>query len=161
MLFRSTCGTVDELNSALGLAAVNAPDEIASIIRQLQSRLFDLGADLCTPPDANVKRTVRITAAHVTELEGLIDRVSAQLPPPKTFILPGGCQVAAHLHLARTIGRRAERRIVALSRKQTINANVMVYLNRVGDLLFALARRANGLAKIEDTPWLPDAPQQQ
>lgn len=146
-------GTVDELNSALGLAAVNAPAEIAGVIAPLQSRLFDLGADLCTPLDAKVKRSVRITAAHVTELEGLIDHASSQLPPLKSFILPGGCETAARLHLARTISRRAERLIVALSRSEPISGDVIPYINRVSDLLFALARWANVLAKVDDVPW--------
>ncbi|MHB1157773.1 MAG: cob(I)yrinic acid a,c-diamide adenosyltransferase [Phycisphaerales bacterium] len=151
-------GTVDELNSALGLAAVDAPSEIADVISQLQSRLFDLGADLCTPLDAKINRGVRITAAHVAELEGLIDRASSQSPPLRSFILPGGCEAAARLHLARTISRRAERLIVALSRGETIGGDVIPYINRVSDLLFALARWANVLAKVDDVPWLP-APQ--
>ncbi len=149
-------GTVDELNSALGVAAVVCQDaQLADILTRLQSRLFDLGADLCTPNDAGkLPHEVRITPAHVTELEGLIDTVSGQLPPLKTFILPGGCELAARLHLARTVSRRAERCIVALAHAEPVGEGVVPYINRVSDLLFAMARRANQQAGVDDVPWV-------
>ncbi len=151
-------GTVDELNAHLGLAAAVCDDPTMSEdLARLQSRLFDLGADLCTPNDASVKRQVRITSRHVTELEGLIDRESEALPPLTSFVLPGGSELAARLHVARTVCRRAERLIVALARTEPVGEGVVAYINRVGDLLFAMARRANVLAGVEDVPWTPDA----
>jgi len=152
-------GTVDEFNSALGMAgAACDDDELSAIIHRVQSRLFDLGADLCTPLDATkVRHQVRITPAHVTELEGLIDAVTAKLPPLRTFILPGGCELAARLHVARTIARRAERRIVALAHAEPVGEGVVPYVNRLSDLLFAMGRRANQLAGVDDVPWIADA----
>jgi len=151
-----TYGTVDELNAALGIAASHCEyEELRETLVQLQSRLFDLGADLCTPTDATVKRHVRITNGHVSELESLIDGTSEKLPALQNFILPGGTPLAAHLHAARTVCRRAERLVVALARTEPVGENLVPYINRVGDLLFAMARRANQLAGLEDVPWAP------
>lgn len=152
-------GTVDELNSVLGLArAACRDDELAAILTQLQSRLFDLGADLCTPFKAPAaKKEVRIQPRHVSELEAMIDTVSGRLEPLRSFILPGGGELASRLHHARTVSRRAERLIVALSRAEQVGDGTVPYINRVSDLLFAMARRANQVEGIEDIPWTPEA----
>ncbi len=150
-------GTVDELNASLGLAAAACDDaDMNRMIMRLQSRLFDLGADLCTPLDASVKHEVRITPDHVTELESLIDAATEPLPPIKYFVLPGGSELAARLHLARTICRRAERCIVALADAEPVGEGVVPYINRVSDLMFALARRANQLGGVDDVPWVSE-----
>ena len=148
-------GTVDELNAALGIAhAICQFEELRDALTRLQSRLFDVGADLCTIEDE--KKKVRIGDRHVQEIEQLIDRVSEQLPPLKTFVLPGGSELAARLHFARTVCRRAERLIVTLSRQEPVNDAVLPYMNRISDLLFAVARRANQLAGHPDIPWQPE-----
>lgn len=147
-------GTVDELNSQLGLAAAACDfDEISAMLATLQPRLFDLGADLCTPLDAATAKQVRITPRHVDELEKLIDAMHEPLAPLKTFVLPGGSELAARLHVARTVARRAERLIVALAATEPVGEGVVPYINRVSDLLFAAARRANQLAGVDDVPW--------
>ena len=150
-------GTIDELNSALGLAAVACPfDELSQILAAIQPRLFDLGADLCTPCNTKAGANIgRIGAAHHEELERLIDAVCSPLPPMQHFILPGGTELSARLHVARTICRRAERRIVTLARDEPVGDAVIPYVNRLGDLLFAMARRANQLAQVDDVPWHP------
>lgn len=147
-------GTVDELNSQLGLAAAGCEfDELSKVIATLQPRLFDLGADLCTPIDAHAPKQVRITPRHVEELEKLIDATHEPLEPLTTFVLPGGSELAARLHVARTVARRAERLIVALAHQEPVGEGVVPYINRVSDLLFAAARRANQLVGVEDVPW--------
>ncbi len=152
-------GCVDELNSAIGLALVGCANvEIASMLGLIQNRLFDVGADLATPQvegsDAATARAVyRIGPEDAADLEGFIDRVWAPLPAMKHFILPGGTELAARLHMARTICRRAERWCVALSREADGVGEVIIYLNRLSDLLFAMARRANQLEGVEDVPW--------
>lgn len=144
-------GEVDETNAALGLAVSACDDgKIKDILLEAQRHLFDLGADLATPDPAKPRR---ITAAHAEQLERLIDQTSAQLPPMKHFILPGGCEAAARLHLARTVCRRAERACVALLATDPLNGPAVIYLNRLGDLLFALARLANREAGVGDVPW--------
>ncbi len=148
-------GTVDELNSVLGAAAAVCPfDELSAILRAIQPRLFDLGADLCTPCDSKAGANIgRLGQSHHEELERLIDSVCGHLPPMKHFILPGGSELAARLHVARTICRRAERRIVTLAGAEPVGDAVVPYVNRLGDLLFAMARRANQLAGVDDVPW--------
>ena len=145
-------GDVDELNAVLGLVLCEADDALAAGLSRLQNDLFDLGADLCvpqppeeTPPDGGApgKSRLRVTAAQVTALEEWIDRVNAALPPLTSFILPGGSRLAAQLHVARTVCRRAERAMVALARAQTLNPAALHYINRLSDLLFVLARAAN------------------
>jgi cob(I)alamin adenosyltransferase len=120
-----------------------------------QRRLFELGADLASPRPAadKVDKTNRISATHGVELERHIDAVCDHLPAMKHFILPGGCELAARLHVARTICRRAERLCVSLSSRETIGADIVIYLNRLSDLLFAMSRRANQLAGVDDVPW--------
>ena len=153
-------GTVDELNAAIGSAAAACDpaspvqQRLAEILTQLQSRLFDLGADLATPEGTEHEaKIVRIGPEHVAAAEAWIDEIDADNEPMRSFILPGGTEAAAWLHVARTVCRRAERRVVALEREAPINRQTIIYLNRVGDLLFAMARRANADAGVEDVPW--------
>ena len=155
-------GTVDELNAWLGVA-VTACDaarplqgRFAAILGELQSRLFDLGADLATPAETRHRAKVApVTAAHVTEVERWIDEVDGGNEPMKNFVLPGGTALAAMLHVARTVCRRAERRIVVLTRTSQINPEALRYVNRLSDLLFAMSRRANADRDVPDVPWVP------
>ena len=147
-------GTVDELNSVLGIVrADNSDTEIDSVLGRVQNQLFDLGADLATPRSSNSKKIRRIEPSDANALEKLIDSTEANLKPLKSFILPGGSPVAARLHLARTVCRRAERAVVRLSRNEDIGDDITVYLNRLSDLLFVLARRANQLAQVAEIRW--------
>lgn len=129
-------GTVDELNSAIGvlLAVPNLPHPIADCLTAVQHELFDLGGELCIPGSTVV------SAAQVARLEGVLDRFNAELPPLKEFILPGGGPAAAACHLARTVARRAERRAWTLAAEEPVNPEALRYLNRLSDLLFVLAR---------------------
>jgi cob(I)alamin adenosyltransferase len=129
-------GTVDELNSVIGilLAVPGLPDAVTALLTEVQHELFDLGAELCVPGH------LVITADHVTRLETALDGFNDPLPPLKEFILPGGGPAAAACHLARTVGRRAERRAWTLARAETVNPELLRYLNRLSDLLFVLAR---------------------
>ncbi|KUO96648.1 cob(I)yrinic acid a,c-diamide adenosyltransferase [Ferroacidibacillus organovorans] len=141
-----TYGTLDEANSILGLAAQALRDDarcedLLRIVARIQRDLFDVGRDLATPEDKQGQPYV--TVDHVTTLERVIDRLDAQVPPLTQFILPGGTLGAAHLHHARTVVRRAERLFVALSREQTVSTNIGIYLNRLSDLLFVVARAVN------------------
>ena len=135
-------GAVDELNSAIGFALVVAPEEFSSQLEHIQNELFDLGADLSVPLD-DPKPRLRIEAAQVEGLERLCDEVNAGLEPLRSFVLPGGTDAAARLHLARTACRRAERAAVALLDTASVNPFALAYLNRLSDLLFILARAAN------------------
>jgi len=154
-------GSVDELNAVLGLAILSLADaEAADLLRTIQNDLFDLGADLCVPERsrsgraARARPPLRITENHVRPLEQAIDRFNAALDPLTSFVLPGGTTASAWLHLARTVCRRAERRAVALGRKETINQKSVIYLNRLSDLLFVMARRANDGGRA-DILWVP------
>lgn len=150
-------GTVDELNAVLGLLAAHVSDRPeAELLRDVQNDLFDLGADLCVPeaPDEKPDQCLRMTAAQAERLEQAIDRVNATLQPLHSFILPGGTPAAAWLHLARTVCRRAERQVVALAHTEAVNPQVVVYLNRLSDLLFVLGRVANDSGKA-DVLWQP------
>lgn len=150
-------GGVDELNATIGLALANCEmDAVRSPLITVQGRLFDLGAQLATPPSAKAAPP-RIKPAHIAELEQAIDDASEPLAPLRSFILPGGTDLAARLHLARTVCRRAERGVVELAQDQTLDPNATIYLNRLADLLFALARLANANAGVDDVPWLPEA----
>lgn len=147
-------GTVDELNSAIGIACTAAPEELSELFRELQVSLFVLGADLATPLEQKVTYSIpRIEKSDVERLERLIDEHESSLPPLKNFILPGGSECASHLHLARTICRRAERLLVTLRDEDTIGEHDLIFLNRLSDLLFVLARRANQLAGVDDVEW--------
>lgn len=128
-------GTVDELNSAIGIVlAVDLPERVREVLTQVQHDLFDLGGELCIPGMEMVH------AADIERLEQALDELNDGLPPLKEFILPGGGLAAAHCHLARTICRRAEREVVALSRIEAVRAEATHYLNRLSDLLFVMAR---------------------
>ena len=150
-------GSVDELNAALGLLLSCHPDlGEAELVRSIQNDLFDVGADLCVPSSSDKKETerLRVQPAQVSRLEAAIDQLNAKLAPLRSFILPGGTQAAAWCHLARTICRRAERDVVTLARTESINPQVVIYLNRLSDLLFVLARACNDDGKA-DVLWQP------
>ena len=147
-------GTVDELNAAVGLTAVACShQELSTILTRLQNALFQLGAVLCSPPGPLPRHIKPITQDHITAAERDIDALCAPLPELKNFILPGGSELAARLHLSRCVARRAERIIVSLSQHEPIDPLVVVYVNRLSDLFFAMARRANQLEGIEDVVW--------
>ncbi|MGA9116108.1 MAG: cob(I)yrinic acid a,c-diamide adenosyltransferase [Bacteroidota bacterium] len=147
-------GTVDELNSMLGVVRSGSPDaRVEAILETTQNTLFVLGADLATPLSAVPKGIRRIESRDVLRLEKAIDALEADLKPLRSFILPGGSPVASGLHLARTICRRAERVVVRLSRNEDIGEAIPVYLNRLSDLLFVLARWANNAAGVPETRW--------
>lgn len=145
-------GEVDELNAVLGLAACHLPDHL-DFLRTVQNELFDVGADLCVPPAAG-ESALRMRPEQATRLEEEIDRFNERLQPLRSFVLPGGSLAAAWLHLARTVCRRAERSVVALMQAEAVNPNVLIYLNRLSDLLFVLARVANGDGE-GDVLWEP------
>lgn len=150
-------GTVDETNAQIGLARAllqkgPGADVLDPILHTLQAELFELGADLATP-DGSRAQVHRMEPAQAERLEAWIDRFEADLPPLKSFILPAGTPVACALHVARTTCRRAERLTVAASEADTINEQVVVYLNRLSDLLFVLARWANAAAGVADVTW--------
>ena len=147
-------GTVDELNSALGLClAGECPDEIVAPLLRIQNELFDLGADLSVPFE--VEDRLRVTQQAVDELEALCDRFNEELPELRSFVLPGGTEMAARLHVARTVCRRAEREALVAAGEHDINPLVAVYLNRLSDLLFILSRFANAAADRAEPLWKP------
>jgi len=142
-------GTVDELNAALGVArAFNAAEgtrerarrELDAVLRKLQSELFDLGAELATPPASFVQGMFRVGDAEITALETLMDGCQRELEPLQSFVLPGGGRTSALLHMARTVCRRAERDVLRLMRAETVGTGPLRYLNRLSDLLFVLSR---------------------
>ena len=149
-------GTVDECNAAIGVAravlgAVPELHDLDVLLARIQNQLFVVGADLATPGVA--ASIPRIGPDEIALLEQTIDALENELEPLKQFILPGGTLAAAQLHLARTICRRAERAVVALAREEQIGQDVGVYLNRLSDCLFVLARAANARASVPDVPW--------
>lgn len=148
-------GAVDECNAALGLAVSACSDAaLKAQLQQLQRELFDLGADLATPDGSpGADRIRRVEPAAVQRLEAAIDQATQELPPLTQFILPGGTQAASALHLARTLARRAERAVVKLERAEAVNHQCLVYLNRLSDLLFTLARLANHRAGRPEPTW--------
>lgn len=146
-------GTLDELNSALGAARAVLEDlEVASVVEQIQHSLFALGAEIASPA-ADAVHIPHCTSQQVEGLEAWIDHFEAALPPLRAFILPGGNRVGSLLHLARTISRRAERRIVTLAGAEALNPEILRYLNRLSDLLFVLARTVNHRSGIAETVW--------
>ncbi len=149
------CGAVDELNAALGVALASGLEaEVAGLLAGVQHELFDLGAELAVPEEARQGRALpTIDARQVAALERAIDELGEPLTPLENFILPGGSAGAAALHVARTTCRRAERRLVALSREETIGAHVVPYLNRLSDLLFTMARFENRARGGGDVVW--------
>ncbi|VTR91465.1 cob yrinic acid -diamide adenosyltransferase : ATP--cobalamin adenosyltransferase OS=Nitrospirillum amazonense Y2 GN=AZA_43864 PE=4 SV=1: Cob_adeno_trans [Gemmata massiliana] len=152
-------GEVDELNAVLGLVTANCPDGPESkLLRVIQNDLFDVGADLCVPLTDHEEsgKALRVVPAQYERLEWAIDRLNEDLQPLRSFILPGGTQAAAWLHLARTVCRRAERTVVTLQRTEPVNPHALIYLNRLSDFLFVLARVANDGGK-GDVLWVPGA----
>lgn len=148
-------GTVDELNSVLGLALAHGlSDRLAKALPRIQNELFHLGTDLSFPQTGEGDTEVpRIGVAHVRHLEGLIDELNQQLDPLENFILPGGSIGAALLHVARTVCRRAERLVVALGRAEPIGEHMIPYLNRLSDVLFVMARYENQQQGVSETLW--------
>lgn len=147
-------GTVDEANAEIGVARLYCEDEYDRMLGRIQNELFDLGADLCRPENENKASALRIVPTQVARLEKEIDEMNKQLSPLDSFVLPGGSKVAARLHVARTIVRRAERLTVALAQCETINPIAINYLNRLSDHLFQLARLLNEHGK-KDVLWQP------
>lgn len=156
----SAYGTVDELNATLGLARLHATGDIDAALGRIQNDLFDLGADLCVPDmekDAEAEYPpLRMNAIQVDRLESEIDTMNADIPPLKSFILPGGSTLAAHLHLCRTVARRAERLTVELATVEAINTAAVRYLNRLSDWFFVVGRVANDNG-ADDVLWVPGA----
>jgi cob(I)alamin adenosyltransferase len=147
-------GTTDELNSIVGtVLAADCPRELDASLRRIQNELFDVGADLCVP--IAVEGRLRVEQAMVDGLEAECDRFNESLPELKSFVLPGGTPAAAGLHVARTVCRRAERETLMAAREHELNPLVAVYLNRLSDLLFILARVANALAGADEPLWKP------
>lgn len=153
-------GTVDELNSVVGLARLQAEGEMDAQLSRIQNDLFDLGADLCTPDmEKDAERDyppLRMAAAQVARLESEIDVMNGALEPLRSFILPGGSALAAHLHHCRTVARRAERFTVELATIETVNGDAVKYLNRLSDWFFVAARIANDDGRA-DVLWVPGA----
>ena len=147
-------GSVDELNAVLGVVrAHDTQGWLAQELESLQSRLLSLGAELAAADPAMLGNLERIADADVAGCERLIDRLEADLPPLKNFILPAGSPLAAQLHFARTVCRRAERRLVELQREETLSPVLVRYLNRLADLLFVMARWANRRAEVAESEW--------
>jgi cob(I)alamin adenosyltransferase len=150
-------GTVDETNSAIGIARTAVSGSLDQMLSRIQNDLFDLGSDLATPEEPKPPFEIpRILESQVTRLEAEIDEMNAYLAPLTSFVLPGGTPGAAHLHLARTICRRAERLAVELARRETVGVAAVKYLNRLSDHLFVAARFANDKG-AKDVLWVPGA----
>ncbi len=148
-------GTVDESNAAVGVARLHVDGEADAILGRIQNDLFDLGADLCTPAVGGKNEgALRVVAGQVARLEAEIDDLNGELAPLDSFVLPGGTPAAAHLHVARTAVRRAERSMTALAAREAVNADALRYVNRLSDLLFVLGRWLNGKG-AQDVLWTP------
>lgn len=152
-------GTVDETNSVVGLArqaTAGAHPELDAVLARIQNDLFDLGADLATPEsdEPPAYPPLRVTDAQVLAIEAAIDRFNADLSPLRSFVLPGGSPAAAHLHLARTVSRRAERLMTELALRETVSRPALVYMNRLSDFFFVAARWANDKGAA-DVLWVP------
>jgi cob(I)alamin adenosyltransferase len=154
----SAYGTVDETNATVGMARLHASGDLDTALQRISNDLFDLGADLCTPDmhkDAEAAYPpLRMIAAQVARLESEIDTMNARLTPLRSFILPGGSPLAAHLHLCRTVCRRAERLVVELATLEEVNAEAVKYLNRLSDWFFVAGRIANNDGQ-DDVLWVP------
>jgi cob(I)alamin adenosyltransferase len=150
-------GTVDETNACVGVARLHAESELDTMLARVQNDLFDLGADLCVPEDSSEisAKALRISEMQVTRLEQEMDAMNEKLQPLRSFVLPGGTAVAAHLHIARTVCRRAERLIVRLAQNEPVGAEAVKYSNRLSDFLFVAARFAN--LSRGDVLWVPGA----
>jgi cob(I)alamin adenosyltransferase len=150
-------GTVDETNAVIGLARLQTEGEADAMLGRIQNDLFDLGADLCTPEQENPQYPpLRIVDAQVDRLEREIDTMNAELAPLKSFVLPGGTPAAAHLHLARTVSRRAERLMTELAEHEHVGMPALKYINRLSDHLFVLSRYVNDKGAL-DVLWVPGA----
>ena len=151
-------GTVDELNSSVGLAILHSSHDIIDELRKIQNDLFDVGADLCNPESTSLDEPkineLRILSSQVERLEKQIDKMNSKLKPLKSFVLPGGSEAGAHLHLCRTICRRAERYTVELSSETQINKELIKYLNRLSDWFFVASRFENCRGE-GDINWIP------
>ena len=154
-------GTVDELNSFIGLARSyidnNQLNEIDHTLALIQNDLFDLGADLCIPDSDKSDGSLKIISSYVNNLEKEIDSLNKDLNPLKSFILPGGTKIAAYLHVARTIARRCEREMIELNQTEgeSISDEAIQYINRLSDFLFVIARYANLKLNFDDILWVP------
>ncbi len=154
-------GTIDELNAALGVAATAIRQrKLVAAIQTIQNELFNIGAELASDPTGRGRKkkaaVVRLDPAKAAWLESLIDEYDARVPTLRTFILPAGSTAAAALHLARTVCRRAERTVVTLARDEPVSPAIIVYLNRLCDLLFVLARYLNKVDRRRELPWRKD-----
>ncbi|HTQ58376.1 MAG TPA: cob(I)yrinic acid a,c-diamide adenosyltransferase [Bryobacteraceae bacterium] len=154
-------GTVDELNAHTGVARAAAADNqtlgrLAAILRRVQHELFNLGSILATLPQDVHPRQARITEAEISELEKEMDQMNAELPGLRSFVLPGGSRLNAELHVCRTICRRAERRVVALAREESVPPEAVQYLNRLGDAFFVWSRWASHQTGVPETLWEPN-----
>ena len=153
-------GTVDELNSAVGIARLHADEPLDAKLAAIQNDLFDLGADLCRPLDEKEdqmeRKPLRIVSSQVDRLEQEIDAINERLSPLRSFVLPGGSELSAALHLCRTIARRAERCTVELGLSEPLSSHALRYLNRLSDWLFVAARAANRDG-ADDVLWVPGA----
>jgi len=152
-------GTVDETNAVVGqarLVTASAHPELDAVLGRIQNDLFDLGADLATPEteEPPAYPPLRVTEGQVSAIEAEIDRLNADLEPLRSFVLPGGSPAAAHLHLARTVSRRAERVMTALAAEETVNPSAIVYVNRLSDFFFVAARWVNDKGG-QDVLWVP------
>lgn len=147
-------GTVDEANAFVGLALSHLPlggtDELRAMLFRIQRELFDVGADLATPPNKEKGEKPKVEESFVSQLEANIDQLEAGLDPLRSFILPGGTQAASALHVARTVTRRAERRLVSLMEQEPVDPVLLKYLNRLSDFLFVAARAANRASGASD-----------
>ena len=159
----SAYGSVDETNAFIGVARLSIGEvsglkDLDEMLGRIQNDLFDLGADLCRPPskEKNGENVpLRISVSQVERLEREIDMLNEGLEPLRSFVLPGGAAAGTHLHVARTVSRRAEREMVALSRKEEVGAPALYYINRLSDFLFVAARFANGVCGGGDVLWRP------
>ena len=160
-----TYGTVDELNSFVGIAAMSCQEAsstemrvglLAEILRRVQHELFNLGSILATRPEDVHPKQARITPAEVSQLEREIDAMNSELPPLRSFVLPGGTRLNAELHITRTICRRAERLLVALSREEAVPPEAIQYLNRLSDAMFVWSRWANHILRVPEVLWDPN-----
>jgi cob(I)alamin adenosyltransferase len=148
-------GEVDELNAAIGLVVCgDVSGSLAAVLARIQNELFHLGSELCFPPETGEQRAVpRIEGRHVDVLETDMATLGCDLAPLENFILPGGCEASARLHLARCVCRRAERRVVELAMTESVGDHSVRYLNRLSDLLYVLARVENARAGVPDVTW--------
>ena len=150
-------GDIDELSSALGfvVSAKDCPEEICSELRHIQNIMFDIGSYLATPYDEKEPRQIQGLDAEVEKLEGWIDSLDERTPKIRSFILPGGSEESSRCHMARTICRRAERKVISLSREHPVDSVLLSYLNRLSDYLFIAARYLNFITGVEEVVWTP------